>query len=336
MNLNKLKEIDSEKMYKIYDDWPKIARESYEFNHDKVEFKNIKHIVFAGMGGSGSIGDVLSSILSKSQIHVNVVKGYLLPKTVNSETLVVVISVSGNTDETITILQNAEKMECNIIAFSSGGKIQEFCKKNKINFRKIPLIHSPRASFTSYLYTILKILHNTLQIDEYEILESIKELEKLTKIINSSNLTKSNTAINLAEWISEIPVIYYPFGLESAAIRFKNSLQENAKMHIFTEDVIEACHNGIVSWERKSNIKPILIKGQDDHIKTKERWIILKEFFNQNKIECKEVTSTSGGILSKIINLIYLLDYTTIYKSVIDEIDPSPVISIKFVKSKLK
>ena len=336
MDFRSLEKVDSEKMYKIYDNWPKIAQESYKFEHEQIEFKNIKHIVFAGMGGSGSIGDVFSSILSKSKIHVNVVKGYHLPKTVNSDTLVIAISVSGNTVETISVLQNAKKMKCNIIAFSSGGKIQEICKKNEIHYRNIPLIHSPRASFTSYLYTILKILHNTLQIDKSEILESIKELEKLAKIISSSNLTKSNTAINLAEWISDVPVIYYPFGLESAAIRFKNSLQENAKMHIFTEDVIEACHNGIVSWERKSNIKPILIEGQDDHIKTKERWIILKEFFNQNKIECKEVMSNSGGILSKIINLIYFLDYTTIYKSVIDEIDPSPVLSIKFVKSKLK
>ena len=322
-------------MYKIYDDWPKIALESYEFKHEQIKFNGVDHIVFAGMGGSGSIGDVFSSILSKSKIHVNVVKGYLLPKTVDSNTLVVVISVSGNTVETLTILKEAKKMNCEIIAFSSGGKMQEFCKKNQINHKIIPLIHSPRASFTSYLFTILKILKNIINIGNDEILESIKELEKISKIINSSNLTESNTALRLANAIKDIPVIYYPFGLESAAIRFKNSLQENAKMHIFTEDVIEACHNGIVSWERKSNILPILIMGQDDHFKTKERWTILKEFFNKNEIDYQEIISINGNILSKIINLIYLLDYATIYKAIIDKIDPSPVKSIDFVKSKL-
>ncbi len=335
MNIDELEQIDSDKMYKIYDDWPKIARESYEFKHEQIKFKDIDHIVFAGMGGSGSIGDVFSSILSKSKIHVNVVKGYSLPKTVDANTLVVVISVSGNTIETLTILKDAKKMNCEIIAFSSGGKMQEFCENNQVKHKIIPLIHSPRASFTSYLFTILKILKNIIKIENNEILESIKELEKTSKIINSLNLAESNTALKLANAIKDIPMIYHPFGLESAAIRFKNSLQENAKMHVFTEEVIEACHNGIVSWERKSNIFPILIEGQDDHLKTKERWSILKEFFNKNEIEYKEIMSINGNILSKIINLIYLLDYATIYKAVLDGVNPSPVKSIDFVKSKL-
>jgi glucose/mannose-6-phosphate isomerase len=131
-------------------------------------------------------------------------------------------------------------------------------------------------------------------------------------------------------------MIYYPFGLQSAAIRFKNSLQENVKIHAFTEDVIETYHNGIVSWERKSDIQPILIEGQDDHIKTKERWQILKEYLKENKIEYREIMSVDGSIISKIINLIYLLDYSTIYKAVLDGVDPTPVKSIDYVKNSLE
>ena len=123
--------------------------------------------------------------------------------------------------------------------------------------------------------------------------------------------------------------------MESAAIRFKNSLQENSKIHAIAEDILEASHNGIVAWERKSNVNPILIQGQDDHVKTKERWKIFKEYFKLNEIEFKEVHSVHGNILSKIINLIYLLDYTTIYRAVLSNIDPSPVKSIDFVKNKL-
>jgi len=84
-----------------------------------------------------------------------------------------------------------------------------------------------------------------------------------------------------------------------------------------------------------TNLKPILLEGKEDYIKTKERWIILKEFFEKNKIEYKEVFSVKGSILSKIINLIYLLDYTSIYKAVISNIDPTPVAPINFVKNKL-
>ena len=141
--------------------------------------------------------------------------------------------------------------------------------------------------------------------------------------------------MSLANWISEIPLIYYPWGLQAAAIRFKNSLQENAKMHAMTEDIIEACHNGIVSWENKSNVKPILIQGKDDYVKTQIRWKIVKEFFNERKIEYHEINSEEGSILSKLINLIYVLDYSTIYRAVMSKIDPSPVVPIDFIKEKL-
>ena len=322
-------------MYKVYDMWPEIARKSFESNQEPINFGRIDDIVFAGMGGSGAIGDIFSSILSKTNIHVNVVKGYHLPQTVNSNTLVVVVSVSGNTNESLSVLDSAYKMKSKIIVFSSGGKMLEYCIKNKIKHRIIPQYHSPRASFTSFLYTMLNVLQSTLEIKKQDIFESIKKMEELNKKINSSNLTDDNPSLNLAKWINDIPIIYYPYGLQSAAIRFKNSLQENIKIHAFTEDVIETCHNGIVSWERKSTIQPILLGGQDDHIKTKERWKILKEFFQQNKIEYKEIISVNGSIVSKIINMIYLLDYSTIYKAVLDGIDPTPVKSIDYIKNRL-
>ncbi len=336
LDLSTLKKYDLQKMYKIYDNWPEIAQESFKSNQELVDFENVNHIVFAGMGGSGAIGDIFSSILSKSKIHVNVVKGYVLPETVDSDTLIVITSVSGNTAEALSVLESAHKLESNIITFSSGGKIQQYCMKNNLQNIIIPKIHSPRASFTSYLYTMLKVLHTTLRINQEDILESILGLEKISKEINSQNLTDSNPSLNLAKWIIGIPMIYYPFGLQSDANRFKNSLQENAKMHVFAEDVIEACHNGVVAWEKRSDIQPILIMGQDDHIKTKERWQILKEFFQQNNIEYREVISIKGSILTKIINLIYLLDYSTIYKAVLDETDPSPVKAIDFIKNKIK
>jgi len=334
LDISTIEKYDLQKMYKVYDKWPEIARESFESNQEPVDFNGIDHIVFAGMGGSGAIGDIFSAILSKTKIHVNVVKGYLLPTTVDSNTLVITVSVSGNTAETLAVLDSAYKRKSKIIAFSSGGKMLEYCTKNKIEHRLVPQYHSPRASFTSYLYTMLKVLHSVLEIKQQDVLESITELENLSKKIGSSNLTKNNTSLHLAEWITDIPMIYYPFGLQSVATRFKNVLQENAKIHAIAEDVVEACHNGIVSWERKSNIKPILIQGKDDHIKTKERWNIIKEYFYQNKIDYMEIISIEGSILSKIINLVYILDYCSIYKAILTETDPTPVKSIDFIKNR--
>ena len=322
-------------MYKVYDRWPQIARESYESDLEPVDFENIDHIIFSGMGGSGAIGDIFSSILSKTDIHVNVVKGYHLPKTVDSNTLVVTTSISGNTVETLTVLDSARKTGCKLIGFSSGGKMEEYCAKNNVMYRKIPMSHSPRASFPVFLYSILKTLNSAIPVKKDDILESFDEMERSQKLISSSYLNEKNPSLNLAEWINGIPMIYYPWGLEATAIRFKASLQENAKTHAIIEDVIEACHNGIVSWERKSEVKPILIEGQDDYIKTTERWSILKEYFEKNNIDYREIFSVKGGILSKLINLVYQLDFIAIYRAVLSGIDPSPIKSIDFVKSRL-
>jgi glucose/mannose-6-phosphate isomerase len=281
------------------------------------------------------LGDIFSSILSKTDIHVSVVKGYILPKTVDSNTLVIATSISGNTVETLSVLKSAIDLPCKVIAFSSNGRMKDFCENNKIEFRNIPMEHSPRASFTGFFYGMLKVLQPILPITNKEIEESLEELEKIRQNISSNNLNQNNKALNLAEWITGIPVIYFPAGLNAAAIRFKNSLQENSKIHTMAEDVIEACHNGIMAWEISSKVQPILLQGEDDLPKTKERWIILKEFFNDRQIDYREINSVKGGIISKLINLIYLLDYTSIYLAIMNKIDPTSIDSINFIKERL-
>ena len=322
-------------MYKIYDNWPNLAKQAYDSDLESANFENIDHIVFAGMGGSGAIGDLFSSILSKTNIHTSVVKGYLLPKTVDENTLVVTTSVSGNTIETLTVLESAHKLDCQTIAFCSGGKMKQFCIDNKINFRIINSIHSPRASLVLYVYSILNVLHKILPINDNDILSSIDSLFEMHKQISTNNLTDSNPAINLANWISGIPIIYYPHGLQSSAVRLKSALQENSKIHAFTEDVIESCHNGIVAWETPSTVQPILIKGADDYIKTKERFSIIEKYFMENNIDFRIINSVDGNILTKLISLIYLFDYVSIFKSVYSKIDPTPVKSIDYIKNKL-
>ena len=182
---------------------------------------------------------------------------------------------------------------------------------------------------------MLKVLSPVIPVKKTDILESIRDMENMQQKISSRNLSLNNPALELAKWLVGIPVIYYPWGLQAAAIRFKNALQENAKMHAIAEDVIEASHNGMVAWEKQSIVRPVLIRGQDDYAKTKERWDVIKEYFENKNIEYKEIFSVNGSILSKLMNLIYLFDYATIYRSVISGIDPTPVSAIDFIKSRL-
>jgi glucose/mannose-6-phosphate isomerase len=335
LKIDDIKSIDSDSMSEVYDRWPQIARKNFSVNFSKVDIKNIDHIVFAGMGGSGTIGDVFASILSKTNIHVTVIKGYLLPKTVDDSTLVVTTSISGNTLETISILKNVEKMNAKFVALSSGGIMEKFCMNKKIKYYKIEEEHSPRASFVGFLYSTLNILEQIVPVKKTDVSESIESLFNIQKSVCSKNLNETNEALQIAEWIKEIPMVYYPSGLQSAAIRFKNSMQENAKMQVMTEDVIEACHNGIVAWDKPKNVQPVLIQGKDDYVKTKERWEIIKELFRENGIQFKEIFSQEGSILNKLVCLIYLLDYASIYNAIISKTDPTPIKSIDFIKKRL-
>jgi len=329
-----LEKIDTKLMYKTYDSWPEIAKESFS-KYNPLQFDNFSEIVFIGMGGSGAINEFFAAILSQTNIHVSIVKGYHLPKTIGKNTLLVFTSVSGNTIETLSVLKLAIQTDSKIIVFSSGGKIEKICKNNNLEFRKISMYNSPRASFPSYIYSMLRVLKNFFPIKDEDITESFELLEKVRKNIFSENLNSNNISLNLAKWLDGIPLIYYPWGLEVTAVRFKNSLQENSKMHAMAEEILEASHNGIVGWERTSNIKSILIQGTNDFIKTKERYKIIKDYFNENNIDFFEIFSEKGKIIGKLICLIYVLDYATIYKSVLNNIDPTPVKSIDYVKSKL-
>ncbi len=319
-------------MYQIYDSWPDIAKQAYKDHIEEVDFPKYSNFVFAGMGGSGSISDVFSAILSKTNVHVTVVKGYTLPKTVNSESIIIVTSVSGNTSESLSILKNAKQLGAKTIAFSNGGKMKEICLKNNIHHRNISGFHSPRASLTSFLYSMLQTLKPVLPIKDLDIIESIESIKSIQKKINSENMTESNPAIKIAEYINKTPVIYYPYGLQAAAIRFKNSLQENSKMHAIAEDVIEACHNGVVAWDNKNNFQPIIIRGKEDYEKTLQRWNVLKKLFRDKKINYNEIVSQNGNILTKLIGLIYLLDYSSIYLAIKLGRDPTPVKAIDFIK----
>ena len=332
LDTNTLKKFDSSLMYEAYDKWPQLARSVYESELNAVSFENIDHVILVGMGGSGAVCGVISAILSKTPIHTSVVKGYHLPNTADANTLVIVVSVSGDTVETISVLESALAKSCHVVSFSSGGKIQQICEEKKLANFVIPQVHSPRASFPVFLYSILNVLSGILPTSDSDVAESLDALESLQKQISSENLTTTNPALSIAEWISGIPLLYYPWGLESAATRFKNSLQENAKTHVISEDIVEATHNGIVAWEKPSSVVPILIRGSDDYTKTKALWDLLEDYFKERNIDYRVINSVEGSILSKLVCLVYLCDYISIYKSVLSEIDPSPVLSIDYFK----
>ena len=189
-----------------------------------------------------------------ASIRVTVIKGYVLPKNIDKNTLVVITSMSGDTEEALTALQSSLQYNCMKIAFSAGGLIEKFANNNKIEHRSLIMYLNPRSSLPSAVYTILNVLGDTLSIDKNDVYDSIRALEDYSKKICSDNLTDTNPSLKLAMHLSEICLIYYPHGLQTVATRFKNSIHENMKKHASIENIIDlSCHNQIMAWDDDTN-----------------------------------------------------------------------------------
>ena len=322
---------DPEDMHDAYDRWPEAAEASYAGGTAEA-CGDIRHVVFAGMGGSGALGDFVGALMSGLDMHVSVVKGYNLPKTADAHTLAVCSSVSGNTAETLTVLKKASSA-CRTLSFSSGGAMEEYCALNGLPHRRVEAVHSPRASFVSFLYSMLAALGGLTGVSDTDVAESIRVMKRTRRMVTAD---RANPARELAEWLTGMPVVYYPWGFEAAATRFKNSLQENAKTHAVTEDVLEASHNGIVAWESATTARPVMIQGPDDNPRTKDRWRVFEEYFDSRAIPYRTVRAVNGHILTKLVNLVYVLDYTSMYLAGIRGVDPTPVRSIEFVKERTR
>lgn len=331
-----LLKLDPQRIIDTYDKWPEIGRQSYENSADTLDIEFFSNITFAGMGGSNSINTVIRSILSENKIPSFNLNGFDFPKYLNSDSLFIATSVSGNTLETLTALDSARKADCQIIAFSEGGKIEEYCKKHGLEHRKVSKFHSPRASFSSFLYSMLRILQPILSVHEKEILDSLNQLFVTKQKIYSKNITDTNPSIDLAWWFPKTPVVYYSKLLEASAVRFRNSFNENAKSHAIANEMTEACHNEIVCWELPTASKPMLVRTKNDNKRTAERWDILRGFFEEKEIEYKEIFSNNGNVLSQLVELIYLFDYSTIYYAIKCGVNPSPIVSTEIFKNRRK
>ena len=209
----------------------------------RVKVERIEGIVFSGMGGSGVVGDVLFSLMYDStDIPVVITKEFKLPKWVSRNWLVIAISYSGNTIETISTALEALKRGSYVAIVTSNGKLHELAKSKSIPYVLIDRGYPPRTAFPLLLVGTIKVL----QAFGVELSEDIGR---------AINVLKSNVdpiGDELARFINNsIPIFitnskYYPLGL-----RAKNEFNENSNIIAKYEVIPEWGHNDIVGWEGK-------------------------------------------------------------------------------------
>ena len=323
----------------IYDSWPEHFSRALSLGVAVKRPANYyESIILCGMGGSGTSCDIINELLSNhGKIPSTVVKGGTLPSSVNKYTLALTFSASGNTEETVLMAKQAHFNGADVVCISSGGELKEFADMSGITNINIPNLLLPRAALPYMLMPGVCIVKDFLDPNVAEKISGVSlMLSEIRDKISTTVPYEDNSAKRLATFLSDGFVFCFtsPY-LKSIGTRFKNSLNENAKLHCTVESVLEACHNEIVPFTYLGEHDPkkvLLVRWAYDSEITGARFDKLCHFFSEIGQPFYEFEIEQESILSAIINGTYFLDFVSIYLAIIRKIDPSPTPAIDILK----
>lgn len=331
---------DSQNQFEILTDTYKqvIIAWNYKIDLSNLKKNNFSSIVFCGLGGSAISGDLLIDYLTEElKLPFKVVRGYRLPSYTNDDTLVIISSYSGNTEETISCFEQAMKRNSSIVVIASGGKIWENANKNKIPAIKMESGFQPRYALGLSFFSLLKLMQELGFVNEEKTVKKIIDLwQKRGEEFSKEN----NQAFHIAEQlIGFIPVIYSAEFLSSAGYRFKSQINENSKLHAFHHTIPELNHNEIIGWEsyreKQFQAKVIYLFDKEYHPQNQKRFSILKELLTEQKVEVLTLESNENDRKVRIMDLIFFCDWISFYASVLREFDPSEIDFIHQMKKRL-
>jgi len=341
-NFSNISSIDISGLHEDYETWPIHFSKALNFPLNFSLPSNPAGVIFVGMGGSGSACEVvLNWSLINSKIPLILWKTYDLPTFVTKDWIVIAVSLSGNTDETLSALNLAHHLGSYSIGLSSGGKLENFCNSNSIQHIKLSKLKTPRSSFPYLAIILSRIISEIDEIDvqKNEIKDSLEDVNSIHNDVNINVDFDKNPAKKLASYINlSIPMIYSSSQLWPISVRFQDSLNENAKLHAFAEQLPESCHNDIESW-RKDNLEIyscVIISSEYDLEPIKKRIKFLKEMIHFSGCSVYDIQTKGSNHLGRLFSTIYLLDYTSVYLSILRNIDPTPTLNIEKLKEKLK
>jgi glucose/mannose-6-phosphate isomerase len=341
MNLNDfIKKHDTQNQFKVLQETYKQVSDAWSNTFDVSSIKNHKFssIVFCGLGGSAISGDLLCDYLSgELTISFTVIRGYHLPSFVNEETLVIISSYSGNTEETISCFEQALKKKSKIVAITSGGKIGEIAKTNKLPVVNLQSGFQPRYSLGQSFFSLLKLMQELGFANENNNVKMIINLwEKRAQDYSSENNPAAQIAKDL---VGFIPVIYSSEFLTSTGYRLKCQMNENAKLQAFHNSIPEMNHNEIIGWEsfkeKQFNAKVFYLMDKDYHPQVLKRFEALREMLAEQKVEVIPLSSDQASKKVRIMDLIFLSDWISFYTSVLRGFDPSEIDFIHRMKKLL-
>lgn len=295
----------------------------------------IQNVFISGMGGSGiGANFVQDFVRDVAKVPVMVGKGYSIPSWINVNTLAIVSSYSGNTEETLACFEQLLHTGAKIVAVSSGGKIIELAKQHNLDHIILPGgWPSPRACL-GFSFTQQMCILNKLDIIPDELIHQIRSGNQLLES-DSDNIQEK--ARHIAQILQDkIPVIYTTDRMEAVAIRFRQQVNENAKMLCWHHVIPEMNHNELVGWRNPyQQMGVIVFRNRDDVPRNAARIDINKTIITEYTNTWIEIYSKGNSLIEKSMYLVHLGDWISMHLSIFRNVDPDEIKVIDYLKEEL-
>lgn len=300
--------------------------------------KSIDKVVVCGMGGSAMAGDIAKRF-AKSLLFIN--RSYTLPSFVDRHTLIIAISYSGNTAETISSLTAGLEAGAVPLVIASGGELEKISRAEGIPFLKIPSGYQPRAAIGHLSLPLLITLARLDLLKEIGPWKAIlQELDRVRVQCTFSVPTEDNPAKQLASALSgRIPIVYGTVDNTClVAMRWKAQINENAKQPAFWNAFPELNHNEILALVRADLLAEqhvLLLENDYDLPENRRRIEIMTDLFATHKVPFTRVKAEGTSELAQVFAQIYLGDYVSYYLALLNGVNPTPVELIEGFKQAL-
>ncbi len=271
-------------------------------------------------------------------------RNYTLPNFVGENTLLFCISYSGNTEEVLTCFKESLLKNAHIITVGSGGKLKDASIKNGLYHVDIPKGIPPRLAIGYLSIAIMMVLNKIgLITDKSKEIEAIPlALESLAdNEIGVDVPFKRNPAKKIAgKLFRKFPVIYGTSDTTACiAYRWRSQLAENSKTLSSSHVLPEMNHNEIMGWFFPKTILKdtlvVILLDKFDHKRTRGRILITKEMISKHGVEVIEVRREESGLLARLFSLIYMGDYVSFYLAMLNNVDPTSIKAIDYLKNRL-
>lgn len=344
MSLESLRVLDKSKMYPLLlalgDHWERGGAIGAEASLPDT-LQGARNIVWTGMGGSAIGGNLLCGAFGKElRVPFVVNRDYELPSFVGKETLVIVVSYSGNTEETLSAFEEALERGAKVLGVASGGKLAERAREKDIPFLRIPGGMMPRCGVMFLVAPLLRALTRLGYLPEARVRSAEQETCRLLREITDEYGVETSFPFALAkELVGAFPIIYAPSYLEAAAIRWRGQFAENAKVLTSHHLLPEMNHNEIEGWYLPSTVLEqvhvLFLRDRGESESLRRRVEATAEILAPYARGVTFLWTRGESLMARLVSLVALADFTTYYLALFNGVDPTPVERISELKAKL-